>query len=73
MCTPDDGQRNFSKYVEFYSKNKCEKLVDLVGFIIRGSVNNVGYEVLTPSSTIRETQSHRSCVLLLFDTATCYE
>jgi len=33
--TPDDGQRNRPKHVEFYSKNKCEKLVHLVGFIIR--------------------------------------
>ena len=33
--TPDDGQRNFSKHVEFHSKNKFEKLVHLVGFIIR--------------------------------------
>ena len=33
--TPDDGQRHCSKHVEFYSKNKCEKLVHLVGFIIR--------------------------------------
>ena len=33
--TPDDGQRNFSKHVEFYSKNKFEKWVHLVGFIIR--------------------------------------
>ena len=33
--TPDDGQRNCPKYVEFYSKNKFEKLVHLVGFIIR--------------------------------------
>ena len=32
--TPDDGQRNCLKYVEFYSKNKFEKLVHLVGFII---------------------------------------
>jgi len=32
--TPDDGQRNFPKHVEFYSKNKFEKLVYLVGFII---------------------------------------
>jgi len=39
MCvhwkTPDDGQRNCSKHVEFYSKNKFEKLVHLVGFIVR--------------------------------------
>jgi len=32
--TPDDGQRNWPKHVEFYSKNKFEKLVHLVGFII---------------------------------------
>ena len=29
--TPDDGQRNCPKHVEFYSKNKFEKLVHLVG------------------------------------------
>ena len=33
--TPGDGQRNCPKHVEFYSKNKFEKLVHLVGFIIR--------------------------------------
>ena len=33
--TPDDGQRKCPKHVEFYSKNKFEKLVHLVGFIIR--------------------------------------
>ena len=33
--TPDDGQRDWPKHVEFYSKNKFEKLVHLVGFIIR--------------------------------------
>ena len=32
---PDDGQRNCPKHVEFYSKNKLEKLVHLVGFFIR--------------------------------------
>jgi hypothetical protein len=38
VCTvkpPDDGLRNCPKHVEFYSKNKFEKLVNLVGFIIR--------------------------------------
>jgi len=39
VCTvkeiPDDGQRNCPKHVEFYSKNKFERLVHLVGFIIR--------------------------------------
>ena len=32
--TPDDGQRNCPKHV-FYSKNKFEDLVHLVGLIIR--------------------------------------
>jgi len=30
--TPEDGQRNCPKHIEFYSKNKFEKLVHLVGF-----------------------------------------
>ena len=33
--TPDDGQRNCPKRVEYHSKNKFEKLVHLVGFIVR--------------------------------------
>ena len=33
--TPDDWQRNCPKHVEFHSKNKFEKLVHLVGFIVR--------------------------------------
>ena len=33
--TPDDEQRKCSKHVEFHSKNKFEKLVHLVGFIMR--------------------------------------
>jgi len=32
---PDVGQRNCPKHVEFYSKNKFEKLMNLVGFIVR--------------------------------------
>jgi len=32
---PYDGQGNWTKHVEFYSKTKFEKLVHLVGFIIR--------------------------------------
>jgi hypothetical protein len=31
----DDGQWNCPKHVVFYSKNKFEKLVHLVGFIVR--------------------------------------
>ena len=33
--TPGDEQRNCPKHVDFHSKNKFEKLVHLVGFIIR--------------------------------------
>ena len=33
--TPDDVQRNCTKHVEFYSKNKFEKLMHLVDFIMR--------------------------------------
>jgi len=33
--TPDDGQRNCLKHVEFYSKNKFAKLVHLFVFIIK--------------------------------------
>jgi len=33
--TPDNGQRNCPKHVEFHSKNKFEKFLHLVGFIIR--------------------------------------
>jgi len=33
--TPDDGQWNCPKHVEFHPKNKFEKLVHLVGFIMR--------------------------------------
>ena len=35
---PDDGQRNYPKHGEFHSKNKFEKSVHLVGFIIRNAV-----------------------------------
>ena len=34
---PDDGKKNCSKHVYFHSKNKFEKLVHLVDFIIRNS------------------------------------
>ena len=33
--TPDDGQSNCPKHVEFYSKNKFDKLVHLVDFITK--------------------------------------
>ena len=45
--TPDDGQRNCPKHVEFYSKNKIEKLVHLVDFIIR-----IFHDALSPERKI---------------------
>jgi hypothetical protein len=41
--TADDGQRNCPKHVEFYSQNKFEKLVHLVGFVIIIYHLNVGF------------------------------
>ena len=35
LRSPGDVQRNCPKHVEFYFKNKFEKLAHLVGFIIR--------------------------------------
>ena len=48
----DDGQRNCPKHVEFYSKNKFEKLVHLVGFIVR-----IYMEYLFMTETLSETCS----------------
>ena len=48
MCavkTPDDGQRNCPKLVEFYSEIKFEKLVHLVGFIIRTMEKNLHFYI----------------------------
>ena len=39
--TPDDGQRNCPKHVDFHSKNKFEKLVRLVGFTVRKPIINL--------------------------------
>jgi hypothetical protein len=41
--TPDDGQRNCAKHVEFLDKNKFGKLVHLVGFIKKKFVTVHGH------------------------------
>jgi hypothetical protein len=41
--TPDDGERNCPKHVEFYFQNKFEKLFHLVGFIIRKFITMHGH------------------------------
>jgi len=56
--TPDDGQRNCPKHVEFYSKNKFEELVHLSGFIKRiyhyaQSPERQTQDTLTPYILIR--------------------
>ena len=43
--TPDNGQRNCPKHVEFHSKNKFEKLVHLVGFIISSKLSANLYDI----------------------------
>ena len=42
---PDDGQRNCPKHVNFYSKNKFEKLVHLVTFFIRTDRQTGGFVI----------------------------
>ena len=54
--TPDDGQRNCPKHVKFHSKNKFEKLVHLVGFIIR-----IYYNARSPE---RKISLHFTCWLI---------
>jgi len=49
--TPDDGQMNCPKHIEFYSKNKFQKLLHLVGFIIRILVINLSLLVWILLST----------------------
>ena len=46
---PDDERRNCPKHVEFYSKNIFEKLVHLIGFIIRMQFHILG--TFRPSGT----------------------
>jgi hypothetical protein len=64
--TPDDGQRNSLKHVEFHSKKKFEKLIHLVGFIIRnlnmmhGHMNIKSVTYLVPSVTVFWVSGHKS-------------
>jgi hypothetical protein len=60
--TPDDGQRNCPKHVEFQSKNKFEKLVHPVGFIMR----NLSRCTVTWVSNSRSSMYEVSSSLLYF-------
>jgi len=55
--SPDDGQRNCPKHVEFYSKNKFEKLVHLVGFIIRNCHDARSRELQTSTCYLCATEA----------------
>ena len=81
VCTvknPDDGQRNCPKHVEFYSKNKFEKLVHLVGFIIRiyhdarsPERQSTSLNPLTPNdpySGRTATLTSKRCILCIYST-----
>ena len=57
--TPDNGQRNCPKHVEFHSKNKFEKLVPIIGLIIR---NLSGWLVIWTAKNILYT-----CVLIYYE------
>jgi len=67
--TADDGQRNCPKHVEFYSRNKFEKLVHLVGFIIR-----IYHDARSPERQIRYTMllSWQYIFPHTIDRAVCY-
>ena len=58
--TPDDGQRNSAKPVEFHSKNKFEKLVHLVGFIIRNLTRCRSHECQTRTEYYLELRIYNS-------------
>ena len=61
--TPDDGRRNCPKRVEFNSKNKFEKLVHLVGFIIRIYHDARSHERLFFFLICKHTQAeHSACI-----------
>jgi hypothetical protein len=54
---PDDGQRNCPKHVEFHFQNKFEKLVHLVGFIIRKFVTTHSH-ISRCTVTCHDARSH---------------
>ena len=59
--TADDGQRNCPKHVEFYSKNKFEKLVQVVGFIIRRTIHSFTYSHTSPQLLQAFQEADTSC------------
>ena len=74
--TPDDGQRNCLKHVEFHSKNKSEELVHLFGLLYRNLsrctvtwMSNLPEHVsnlllLKKSFDLWQWPNHTSCILI---------
>jgi len=62
--TSNDGQRNCPKHVEFHSKNKFEKLVHLVGFIIRMPLRVLSIGALPQGFPIRASEERGRCTIL---------
>jgi len=60
--TPDDGQWNCPKHVEFYSKNKFEKLVQLRGNWFNYMKFNTMYNHMNVNTHYL---SLRSCLLII--------
>jgi hypothetical protein len=68
--TPDDGQRNCLKHAEFHFQNKFEKLVHVVGFIIRVElyiVKTTGFKLFFKAG-----ETGRVCVVECCSYAPCW-
>jgi len=61
--TPDDGQRNCLKHVEFYFKNQFEKLLHLVGFTIRiyHDARSPERQILSQNLPEHTEETHEKC------------
>jgi len=57
--TPDNGQRTYSKDVEFYSKNKFVKLVHLVGLIV-----TIDHDARSPERQKFRLFCHKFCSII---------
>ena len=71
--TPDDGQRNCPKHVEFHSKNKFKKLVHVVDFIIRNlswcTVTWTSNTACSLSADSLLSSRYRRCLAACYDAA----
>jgi hypothetical protein len=56
--THDDRQRNCPKHVDFHSKNKFEKLMHPVGFIIRNVIDSFVFVTELALRNVENFKSH---------------